>query len=99
MTKDEAIRLANSGWWKDKTPQEIAEFQLVEEKLCMPFSDFHKAVEAWLERPVWTHELANTDELMAEGHGENKKRSMNDVIQRAQDLMGDKPVVIIKADS
>ena len=98
MKKDEAIRLANGGWWRDKTPQEIAEFQLAEDKLCMPFDEFHKAVETWLGRPVWTHEFACPWELMAEGHGENKQRTMTDVIKKAQDLMGDKPVIIIKPD-
>lgn len=97
MDREEAIKLADSGWWKNKTAQEIAEFQLAEDKLCMPFDEFHKAVEGWLERPVWTHEFANTDELLAEGHGENKKRTMNDVMQKAQDLMGNKPIIVIKS--
>ncbi|KKM99303.1 hypothetical protein LCGC14_1149390, partial [marine sediment metagenome] len=54
MTEDEAIRMAESHWWKGKTAKEISEFQLVEDKLCMPWARFHEAVEKWLGRPVWT---------------------------------------------
>lgn len=45
MNREQAVKIADSKWWENKTAQEIAEFQLVEEKLCMPFSIFHKAVE------------------------------------------------------
>lgn len=58
MTKQEAIRLAESGWWKDRSAEDIVSFQLFEEKLCMDFGDFHQAVEKALGRPVWTHEFA-----------------------------------------
>lgn len=98
MTEDEAIRMAESHWWKGKTAKEISEFQLVEDKLCMPWARFHEAVEKWLGRPVWTHEFACPHELLAEGHGENKQRTMTDVIEKAQELMGDKPVIVIKVD-
>lgn len=95
MTREEALKLANSKWWEDKSPQEIAEFQLNESLLCMPFDLFHKAVEEWLGRPVWTHEFACPDELMAEGHGENKTRTMSEVLDKAKELMGDKPIIVI----
>ena len=58
LTKDEAIALAESGWWKDKEPREIVRFQLFEDRLSMDFSAFHEAVEKALGRPVWTHEFA-----------------------------------------
>lgn len=57
MNQDEAIRLANSNWWKDKPAEYIVNFQLFEDKLCMSFEDFHKAVEESLDRPVFTHEF------------------------------------------
>ena len=88
MNKEEAIELAKSKWWEGKSHQEIAEFQLNQNLLCMPFDLFHKAVEEWLHRPVWTHEFACPDELMAEGHGENKARTMADVIDKTQELAG-----------
>lgn len=60
LTEDEAIQIASIRWYEAKTPREIVDFQLFEPLLCMPFAQFHKAVEAALGRPVWTHEFAYT---------------------------------------
>lgn len=61
MNKEQAIKLAESGWWKELSADVITSFQLFEERLCMPFGDFHGAVEKSLARPVWTHEFAYSD--------------------------------------
>ena len=67
MNKEEAIALHNSGFWKHLSFRERAEFQLFEDKLCMPFDIFHEAVEKALERPVYTHEFGlNLDGLKME---------------------------------
>lgn len=63
MTREEAITLAGSGWWKTKTASEIVKFQLFEDRLCCPFSEFHKAVEEVFGRPVFTHEFADTESM------------------------------------
>lgn len=57
MTKEKAIALAESKFWEGMTHKQIAEFQMCEEKLCMPFPVFHEAVEKTLGRPVYTHEF------------------------------------------
>ena len=57
MTKEQAIALAESNFWEGMSHREIAEFQMMEEKLCMPFTVFHEAVEKTLGRPVFTHEF------------------------------------------
>ena len=57
MTKENAIALAELEFWKSLTDRQIAEFQISEEKLCMPFSVFHEAIEKTLGRPVYTHEF------------------------------------------
>lgn len=57
MTKEKAIALAESKFWEGMTHRQIAEFQMCEEKLCIPFSVFHEAVEKTLGRPVYTHEF------------------------------------------
>ena len=57
MTKEQAIELANSKFWENMTSREIAEFQISEDKLCMPFEIFHEALEKTIGRPVFTHEL------------------------------------------
>lgn len=59
MTKKEAIELYNMKCWNQLTLKEIAEFQLFEERLCMPFDVFHYALEKTLGRPVFIHELGS----------------------------------------
>ena len=82
MTKEQAIALHDSGWWKSKTPEQIVRFQLFEPLLCMPFGDFHAAVEAALKRPVWTHEFGlNYDGLKKEFLGEASAPSMQEIIE------------------
>ncbi len=67
VTKEQAIALAESGFWKTMSKREIAEFQMSEELLCLPFDVFHEAVEATLGRPVFTHEFGlNVEGLKAE---------------------------------
>lgn len=57
MTREQAIALSESKFWEGMSHREIAEFQIMEERLCMPFSVFHEAVEKTLGRPVFTHEF------------------------------------------
>lgn len=92
VTKDEAIKLAESGWWKDKTYEEIAEFQIHEPLLCCDFDVFHKAVEVWLGRPVWTHEFADPQALIDEKEG---KRNFEGPIQSLQRLAPNKPIITV----
>jgi hypothetical protein len=66
MTSEEAMVMYKSGWYEDKTAQEIVEFQLYEDRICMPFFLYQKAVEEVLGRPVYTHEFAELDRLIAE---------------------------------
>ena len=69
MTKEEAIALAETGWWKDKPARDVALWQLNEPLMCMAFGDFHGAVEEAIGRPVWTHEFVNPQSLMDEIRG------------------------------
>jgi hypothetical protein len=57
MKKEQAIALSKSEFWKGMTHRQIAEFQMSEPLLCMPFNVFHEAVEKTLGRPVFTHEF------------------------------------------
>lgn len=59
LTAEEACKMAESAWYEGKTNREIVEFQLFEEKLCMPLSVFHQALEDTLERPVQTIEMSS----------------------------------------
>jgi hypothetical protein len=80
MTKKDAIRMFESKWWKKKTAKEIVEFQLYEKKLCMPFDEFHKAIEEIFERPVWTHEFAYWEKLKKE-YKDKKKPNMKEIME------------------
>jgi hypothetical protein len=67
MTKDEAVALYDSGFWKEMPCEAIAKFQLMEDRLCMPFAVFHESVEKALRRPVFTHEFGlNREGLIKE---------------------------------
>lgn len=82
MTKEEAKELAETGWWKTKTPREIVAFQLFERRLCMDFGAFHEAVEKSIGRPVWSHEFAlNLDGIKKEFLGEGQPPSMQEIIE------------------
>lgn len=72
MTEEEAIALHDSEFWKPMSYEERAKFQMLEERLCMPFDVFHEAVEKALGRSVWTHEFGmNREGLILElFHGE-----------------------------
>lgn len=81
MTKEEAIAKAETHWWLTSTPEEIVGFQLFEEKLCMPFPEFHAAIENVLGRPVWTHEFADCKALQDELRG-GATPTMTDILNK-----------------
>lgn len=81
LTKQEAIAFYNSGAWRVMDAQTRAMFQMEQHKLCMPFDEFHKAVEETLGRPVWTHEFGlNRKGLLAEMQGKATAPSFADIL-------------------
>ena len=67
LSREQAIALGESEFWKGMTYREIAVFQMLEERSCMPFSIFHEALEKTIGRPIFTHEFGlNFDGLKAE---------------------------------
>lgn len=66
LTKEEAIAFGKKGDYKTWTSEQIAAFQLQQDKLCMDFGFFHENVEKVLKRPVWTHEFAHPEHLLME---------------------------------
>ncbi len=95
MTKEEAIALYKTEWWKSKTLEEVAEFQINEEKLCCPFDVFHKAVEKWLGRRVWTHEFIDPQALKDEKAG---KRKPENPIESLRRISPDIPIIAVITD-
>lgn len=82
MTREQAIQLAESGWWKDLPADVVVALQLFEDRLCMDFHDFHGAVQEALGRPVFTHEFgsAGTERLKEEFLGRRPRATLQEVL-------------------
>ena len=73
FTKEQAIDLYNNGFWEKMSYEKRAKFQIVQDRLCMPFTVFHEAIEKYLGRPVYTHEFGlNREGLMKEVYAKYK---------------------------
>jgi len=92
MTYEQAKKLCDSGWWKDKTDRELAEFQLFERRLCMPWERFHQAVSKALGRPVYTHEFGlNVEGLRQELFGHRPPPTLQEIIEM---IPADKRIIV-----
>ena len=80
LTKEEAIAFAESGVWKEWTNEQIVRFQLFQNKMCMPFSRFHEAIEDVLGRSIWTHEFAFIDEIKKEYLGAKAAPTFEEIV-------------------
>ena len=59
MTKEQAQKLFDSGFWKNLSFEVIALFQIFEDKLCMPFDVFREAVEKTVGHEVQTFQFSS----------------------------------------
>lgn len=66
LTRDQAIALYDSCFWRYLNLEERACFQLSEDRLCMPFPVFHHAVQVCLEREVTAAEYLRPKRLLRE---------------------------------
>jgi len=81
LSSKKAIELCESKIWEDWTSEEIVKFQLWQEKLCVPFNVFHKAIEESLGRPVFTHEFGlNLDGIKAEFLHERPEPTFDEIM-------------------
>jgi len=80
LTKEQAIAFAENKLYEGMTARQIAEFQMEQDLLCMPFDVFHKAMEETLGRPVFTHEFAFRDSLRKELLGEKPSPTFEEII-------------------
>jgi len=95
MTLDEALAKVDTRWWETASDREIVDFQLNEERLCMPFGEFQRAMESVLGRGVWTHEFANPQALRDEIDG---KREPLDPIDSLAQIIGPSKVIVVVTD-
>jgi hypothetical protein len=61
FTKEQAIKFATSGAYKQLSIPERDCFQIQQKLLCMPFGEFHGA-EQTLGEPIFTHQFS-TDKV------------------------------------
>lgn len=93
LTKEQAIAFADSGAWQKLDIRARAVFQMEQNRLCMPFGEFHKAVEEALGRPVFTHEFAmNRAGMLAELQGKASAPSFEEVLGM---LPAERTVVVV----
>ena len=57
LTKEQAIAFCENKCYEEMNYRQRAEFQMEQDRLCMPFDVFHEAIEKTLVRPVFTHEF------------------------------------------
>lgn len=95
LTQEQAIALAQTGWWKDKDAKLIVDFQLFESRLCMDFSDFHGAVEEALGRPVWSHEFADAAALRREYLRETDPPTFEQIMGKIPEAAR---IIVVKTD-
>ncbi len=93
MTKDQAIKLHDSEFWKEMTFRQRAMFQMFEEKLCMPVGVFHEAIEKTLHRPVFTREFGmNPEGLKKELTGDGPTPTLDQILELIPE---DKRIVVV----
>lgn len=83
LTSKQAIAFCKSRIWENWTDEQIVKFQLFQKKLCMDFSVFHKAIEAVLKRPVYTHEFGSKiyNRLVKEFLGKKKAPTLDEIVE------------------
>ena len=92
LTKEQAIAFAENKCYENMTYRQIAEFQMEQDKLCMPFDVFHEAIEKTLDRPVFTHEFAFREELRKELYGEKEPPTFEEICA----LIPQEKLIVIK---
>lgn len=75
MTGPEAIEFFAQQSWLPLSAHERAEIVLREDRLIMPFTVFHAALEEALGRPVFTHEIGLDPEKMLEELTQKRRRA------------------------
>ena len=71
--------------------------RLLSEPATAEFSVIHERVAALVGRDVWTHELAQPGPLVAEARDwQHPGNLAAHLVDGLQDLMGDKPVVVVE---
>lgn len=79
LTEEQAIKIADSEIWKNWTPLQIVAIQLFQERLCLPFHEFHAAMEIVLNHSILTHEFINVETLKDEYEKKENKPTLQEI--------------------
>ena len=83
MTMEQGTAFLESKAWEQLSPRERAEFQLLQDRLWMPFSVFQDSVATALERPVDAPELGfNRQGLISELLQGNPAPILQDILDK-----------------
>jgi hypothetical protein len=88
LTRDEAIALHDSGEWKSWDKRALGAFVLFQDKLCVPMTVYHEAVEVLLGRGVYTHEFGLIEVLRAEAMGKLPAPDLMGIFNKVADIRG-----------
>ena len=82
LTEKQAINFFESGVWKDWNAEQLVRLQIFQDRLCVPWETFHKAMKDVLGRPVYTHEFmsSNRDSLTEEYLGTKEAPTLEEII-------------------
>ena len=80
LTKEQANAFYNSEVWKDMSDLQIAQMQLFQQFLAVPFGVFHESVEKVFGRPVYTHEFASKESLQREFLGDKEPPTFEEIL-------------------
>lgn len=81
ITKEQAIAFSQSKVWELWSDEQIVRLQLFQEKLCVPFNVFHKAITTVLGRDVYTHEFGlNYEGIVLEYLGVNPPPTFEEIV-------------------
>ena len=81
LSRAAAVALYDSGFWRFLNAEERACLQLKEDRMCMPFSVFHAAVEVCLQRRVHVTEYLRPGSLLKELAGDGPGPRMEDILE------------------
>lgn len=80
LTEEQAVQIYKAGDWRKWTPKQLVCFQMNQDRLCVPFHEFHSAVNDVFGRAVFTHEFADRKRLLEELEGVVAAPSMDEIM-------------------
>jgi hypothetical protein len=92
LTQEQAVKMKESGVWKEWTAVQIVRFQMFQMRLCIDFDHYHRCIQEVLKRTVFTYEFAFRDDIIEEYLGMKPiptlEESINLIPQEKRTVLG-----------